>query len=505
MNVAAWNWGVMMPEFTILGFSILISVLDIFLPKKTNRNVFAWVGLIGVVLAGFFIVLNFGHDVTQIMGGKFRLDAFGNLFKLIFLSGVALVFLMSVSILDTKEVEHRGEFYYLILTALLGAMMMASSTDMITLFIGLELLSLSSYILVGSAKRKRKTNESAFKYIVSGGIATAVTLYGMSFIYGLTGSTNLVDIQSGLNQAFNQGYDFMVYLAFVLVFVGLAFKLALVPYHMWAPDVYEGATTPVTAFLAVVSKAAGFAIVLRFFFTGFIALQDVTKSGADAYIFSAELTWFIGLVAVISMIAGNMLALRQRDVKRMMAYSSIAHAAYIMVPFVTVTYMFFETVTFYLIAYLLMTAGAFTVIMIVNRDQGTQDIRSFAGLYHRSPWLAAAMTVFLLSLAGLPVTAGFFGKVYIFMNALAGGGYVPAGVMILTTVISYYYYFGIVQQMYMRPGTTESPVTIPGPAAAVVIIALVGTVGFGVVPGVLIDFIHTVFPNFGEMFHPAAR
>ncbi|GAB7387911.1 NADH-quinone oxidoreductase subunit NuoN [Bacillaceae bacterium] len=501
MKMTEWPWGVMAPEFTILAFATLLSLLDLVLPKRYDRRILAWLGLAGVVLAAVFVLQNVDREVTQILNGMFRLDAFGNAFKLLLLSAVGIVFLLS---LDREEngIPYRGEYCYLLLTALLGTMIMASSADMLTLFIGLEVLTVSSYILVGLRKKHLQTNEAAFKYVVAGGISTALTLYGMSFIYGLTGSTNLFVIAERLGAAFQGGYDFLVYLAFFLVFVGLSFKLVTVPYHMWAPDVYQGAPTPVTAFLSVVSKTAGFAIVLRFFLTSFREVIDFSAGGHSVLV--GRLALFIGILAALSMIVGNTLALRQTNVKRMMAYSSIAQAGYLLVPFATITQLLFEQTLFYLVAYLLMNLGAFAVIMIVNRDRGTEDIKSFAGLYHRAPWTAVAMTVFLLSLAGIPVTAGFFGKFYIFLSSVALGNYWLPAIMLVTSLVSYYYYFGIIRQMYMRPGNTEAPLKVPGPVAVVILIALVGTVGAGIAPEIVIGYLHHHFDIFGEMFVEAA-
>jgi NADH-quinone oxidoreductase subunit N len=502
--LAQYDWSVMAPEFTILIVATLVSIIDLFTNDKKDRRFLAWFGILGCVLAGWFVFQNVGNGVVEILEGSYRVDAYGNIFKLIFLTGTVFALLISLNYLDRKdEVLYHGEFYYLLLTGLLGAMIMSSSADLITLFVGLELLSISSYILVGIRKKNLQSNESAFKYVVSGGIATATTLYGMSFLYGLTGTTNIFVMGDRLAEAYAAGNGFLIYLAFALTFIGLSFKIATVPYHMWAPDVYQGAPTPVTAFLSVVSKAAGFALILRLFITSFRSVVDYDSPEGPRSILVDELTFVIGVLAAISMIVGNTLALRQTNIKRMMAYSSIAQAGYILVPFATITSLVFEQTVFYLVAYLLMNMGAFAVIMIVTRDRDTEDIRSFAGLYHRAPWLAIAMTFFLLSLAGIPISAGFFGKFYIFMSSLVLGNYWLAGIMIATSVVSYYYYFGIIRQMYMRPGATEAALRVPASIAFVVFVAFVGTVGVGLVPDTLMNFIHHNFP-FVEIIQPPA-
>lgn len=495
MDITAWEWGVMLPEFIVLGTATLLSLIDLFLPKGTDRRIFGWLGLLGVIIAGMFVLQRVGSEPVSIMNDMFRSDAFATAFKLIFLAGVALVFLMSLDRDEKREVVNRGEYYYLLLTALLGAMFMASSADLITLFVGLELLSLSSYILVGIRKRNLASNESAFKYVINGGIATALTLYGMSFVYGLTGSTDLFLIGERLNEAIGLGLDSVVFLGIILMFIGLSFKISVVPFHMWTPDVYQGAPTPITAFLSVISKAAGFAIIIRIFMTAFVRLID-NETGEYLY---TEIALFVGVAAALSMIIGNTLALRQTNIKRMMAYSTIAQAGYILVPFVTLTELFFSQTLYYIFAYLLMNLGAFAVIHAVNRDRGTEDIKGFAGLYHRSPFMGIAMTFFLLSLAGIPVTAGFFGKFYIFMSSLAINNYWLASIMVATSVVSYFYYFGVMRQMYMRPGTTESKVKVPAAITLVIVACFIGTVGLGILPDTVLNYLHENFNFFDEV------
>jgi NADH-quinone oxidoreductase subunit N len=399
------------------------------------------------------------------------------------------------------EISNQSEYYYLLLTALLGAMVMASSADIITLFVGLELLSISSFVLVGLRKKSLFANEASFKYVVSGGIATAFTLFGMSYMYGLSGTTNLYLMTERLAEAYNGGFAFLVLLSFAFVLVGISFKISAVPNHLWAADVYQGAATPITAFLAVVSKAAGFALVLRLLVTAYIGL--VTPEGHS--VLMQNLSVILSVAAALSMIIGNTMALRQTNVKRMMAYSGVAQAGYILVPFATLTNLFYEQTVFYLIAYLLASFGAFAVLMVVFRDQDTEELKSFAGLYHRSPLVAIAMTLFMLSFAGIPVSAGFFGKFYLFMSAILQKHYWLAAIMMGTSVISYYYYFGIIRQMYMRPGNTEAPLKVPTSVAVIIALMALGTFVFGIAPGSLFDFVQTYFdPNFdfGSMMTP---
>jgi len=502
-DIFSYDWSYLLPEFVILGVATLLSLLDLFWGKRLGQAVLGWIALAGVFLSGLFVVNNIQalSEPLSYMGDMMRVDDYGNAFKLLFLTGVAFTLILSLSYLKQKEIQHQGEYYYLLLTALLGAMVMASSADLITLFIGLELLSLSSFVLVGLRKKSRKANESSFKYVVSGGIATAFTLFGMSYLYGLTGTTNLFLITEGLSQAYMSGYAFLVLLSFAFLVAGLSFKISLVPNHMWAPDVYQGAATPVTAFLAVVSKAAGFALIFRILLNAFIGLMG--PEGNNLYL--DELSLILSIAAAASMIIGNTMALRQTNVKRLMAYSGIAQAGYIMVPFVTLTSLFFEQTMFYLFAYLLASFGAFAVIMAVQRDQQSGELKAFAGLYHRSPLVAVAMTIFLLSLAGIPVSAGFFGKFYLFISALHQQHYWLAAIMVATSVIGFYYYFGFIRQMYMRTGATEAPLALPASLTVVIAITALASFIFGVIPGAVTEFVHAYFNpafDFGNMNIP---
>ncbi|WP_139491102.1 NADH-quinone oxidoreductase subunit NuoN [Brevibacillus dissolubilis] len=502
-TIFSYDWSYLLPEFTVLGFATLVSLLDLFLGKRISKTALAWIALLGVVLAGVFVVGNMQAltEPIQYMNDMMRVDDYGNAFKLLFLTGVAFTILISMGYMQQGEVKDTGEYYYLILSGLLGAMVMASSADLITLFVGLELLSLSSYILVGLRKKSLNSNEAAFKYVVSGSLATAFTLFGMSYVYGLTGTTNLYQITERLAEAYSTGFGFMVLLSFVFLIAGLAFKISAAPNHMWAPDVYQGAPTPIASFLTVVSKAAGFALILRVLFTAYRGVMDQQM---QASVFE-ELLWFISIIAAISMIIGNTMAMRQTNIKRMMAYSGIAQAGYLLVPFAAISQFFFQQTVFYLFAYLLASFGAFAIIMVVTQDQKTEDLKAFAGLYHRAPLTAVAMTIFMLSLAGLPVSAGFFGKFFIIWSSILHANYWLAGIMIGTSIISYYYYFGVIRQMYMRTGDTEAKLRLPIGVGVVVLVCSLGTLVFGAVPDWGIQFIQAQLdPNFtfADMFTP---
>ncbi len=509
MNLFDLNWGLMAPEFTIVILVTLLVLVDLFLPRETKRAFLGYTAVIGIMVA---IFLTFKQmqlpGVEYLLNNTYRVDSFGGLFKMIFLLGTATVFLMSIGTVKRDGVDDEGEYYYLLLTALLGAMIMASSADLVTLYIGLELLSFSTYILVAMRKKNLKSNESAFKFIITGGVSSAIFIYGASFIYGLTGTTNLYLIAERLPMAFHSGYHLFTYLGFVLMFVGLAYKITVVPSHMWAPDVYEGAPTPITAFLSVISKAAGFAIIIRVFLTvfGLLATDVEVVGGVEHYRFFLfdEILIIFAVIAGLTMIIGNVVALLQTNVKRLLAYSSIAQAGYIFVPLATLIGIEFidlslTNIIFYLFAYVVMNLGAFAIVTVVTRDSGHDDITSFRGLYHRSPLLGIAMTVFLLSLAGLPITVGFIAKLNIFLSAISVDGYILAGIMLVTSVISYFYYFTIIRQMYMRPGETEAKISIGRAVQALVLILFLATLLLGIFPNALLDFINNHF-SFTDIF-----
>lgn len=508
-TLLSYDWQAMMPEFIILGTAVLLSLIDLFVGEHKSRRRFGLLALAGVVAALAFLFTQLGDPVTNILAGTYRLDSFSKAFKLLLLVGTAFVLLMSVHY-DKKEekIKHRGEFYYLFLTALLGAMVLTSSADMITLFVGLELLSLSSYIMAGLNKKDTSSNEAAFKYIVNGGIATAVTLFGMSYIYGLTGHTNLYDISLALSSKSEYAaliFDnrLLVAFAFIMVFVGLSFKLATVPFQMWAPDVYQGAPTPVTAFLSVVSKTAGFVLILRFLVIIFMNTPGIEVSpqyGAEPMFLSVQP--YLIAFAALAMIAGNTAALKQKNIKRLFAYSSIAQAGYVLVPFISLTSLTFDNVWFYLAAYLFMNLGAFAVIQVVTDHQGTEEVKAFSGLYKKSPWMALAMAVFLISLAGIPATAGFVGKFNIFVEAILAGQYLISSIMIATTVISYFYYFSIMAKMFSIP-VSESQVKVPLGPGLVMLFGVIGTLMLGIFPETALQFLHHYFP-FNDFFVPGS-
>ncbi|SES19804.1 NADH-quinone oxidoreductase subunit N [Salipaludibacillus aurantiacus] len=473
------NWSLMTPEIVLAALALLVFTIDFMTGIHGKKPFIGRLSVLSLLVTAVLVVVT--NSTSGSIAEVFVVDPFAMVFKLIILIGVAMVILISMNFLDRERNAevYQGEYYSIMLFAALGAMIMVSSADLITLFIGLEILSISSYVLAGFKKYSRPSTEAAIKYVVLGGTASAFILYGMSFLYGLTGSTSLLEIGQAVPMLFEE-YTFVVMMSFLFMLAGFGFKISIVPFHMWAPDVYEGAPTPVTAFLSVVSKLAGFGIILRVFFLGFGGVFQ-------------EWAFIIAVIAAITMIAGNFIALTQTNVKRLMAYSGIAQAGYLLVPVATVIGdVGINMIVFYSVAYLMMTLGAFAVITLVTEDTGTSDLSSFAGLYQRAPYLAIAMTVFLVSLAGLPLTAGFIGKAYIFFGAVAGEMLWLAIIMIVTSVISFFYYFGFIKQMFMTdPRPNDKELAVSGSMQTVVTVSLAVTVILGILPGLVLDIFNT--------------
>lgn len=491
------------PELTVTIFAIVLAILDLLLPRRANRNIIGWLTILGMVAAAAFVVwlmldLKSAAEVSgqpadgvhNLLGMSYRIDDFGSLLKLVFLGSSAFIVLASLGSVRSDDVPVKGEFYYFMLPAALGAMVMSSSGDLITLFVGLELLGITSYVLVGMRKRSGLSGESAFKYLVTGGVASAFILYGMSFLYGVTGTTYLTEIGNGLGEAITD-YRALVYVAFFLMTAGFAMKLALAPFHAWAADVYQGAPTPVTSFLAVVSKGAAFAMLYRIFMnTAFYFVEHDPVVQKDLYL-------GLSVLAAAAMIVGTAGALRQRNVKRLLALSGVANAGILLIPLsldVTMLHMsLFSEFIYYLLAYAFMNIGAFAVLTVVSRGSGNETLSGFAGLYHRAPWTAVGMTVLLCSLAGLPVTGGFFGKLFILFGTVQTRDYWLAAILLATTIVSYAVYFGIIRQMYMRGGEEESAIRIPGPAGVSIWLCVAATLALGFLPSPVLDWIDGMF------------
>jgi NADH-quinone oxidoreductase subunit N len=439
------------PEILLAAAGLLLLLVGTIGRGLSNRQS-ALVALAGLVLTAvlLFRVRLLVPGRVLILGDTFVLDGFSFFWKVLVLIATALVILLSIRFLE--EGGYRAaEYYALLLLASTGMLLMASGYTLLTIWIALETMALSSYILAGYFKRHFRSSEASLKYFILGALSSGILLYGISLLYGAAGTVQLAELSRALGEANAKG-NFLVPLGWVLLASGLFFKVSAVPFHIWTPDVYVGAPTPVTAYLAVASKAASFAILIRIFYEGLGSLQ-------------ADWTWLMAAVAAATMIWGNLAALTQDNVKRMLAYSSIAHAGYVLIGVLTASEIGLWSVLFYLLAYTFITIGAFAVVILLERKEyAGETCADYAGLAQRSPFLAAMMVIFLVALTGIPPTGGFFGKVYLFAAAVQAGWTWLAVVGVLTSALSLYYYFRIVVYMYQSDSTATTPVPLRAPA-----------------------------------------
>ena len=457
------------PELVLAGGAMLLLLLSVLTPRSDRL-------LLGTALATVLATLVALGPLASLDAtaarGLLAIDGFAVFFKVVVLLSAALTLLMSAPYLRVEGIR-AGEYYFLILCAALGMMFMASGVDLITLFIGLETMAVSFYVLVGFLKPNPRSNEAAVKYFLLGGFSLGILLYGMSLLYGATGTTSLEGIAAALR---GQEVSLVLVLAVILVGAGMGFKIAAVPFHMWAPDVYEGAPTPVTAFLSVGSKAASFAMLLRIFMVGLPAL-------------AAEWSLLFYALAVVSMTVGNIAALTQSNLKRMLAYSSIAHAGYLLIGVVVGTERGVTAMLVYLGVYLFMQLGAFAVVAAMRRgDIIGDELKDLNGLSKRSPMAAFALLVFMLSLGGIPPTAGFMGKVWLFGAAIDAEFYWLAVIAVANSALSIYYYIRVVVFMWINQDEAVGSPIVIGPAMRLALgVALVGTLVFGLYPQFLFE------------------
>ena len=466
------DWHALAPELVVVGVLCLVLVVDLFLPddRKGVLPSLAGLGLLGALVPVLTLAVD-GADRTM-FGGAYAVDNFALVTKALFLVAGYVTVLLSTNYVAEGDYAE-GEYYFLLLSSILGMTVMASARDLITIFVALEMLSIPAYLLAGWRKRDSKGNEAGVKYYLMGVFATGVLLYGMSLLYGVAGTTQL----AGIGEALATGGESipLITMAVVFVIAGFAFKVSAVPFHTWAPDTYEGAPTPITAFLSVSSKAAGFVALLQLVIIGFAGQTDVVR----------PLMW---VLAAGSMTIGNVVALRQTNLVRMLAYSGISQAGFILAPMAVVGQIggsTLSTVVTYLIIYAAMNLGAFTVVMAVARKTGSAEISTFGGLFGYAPSLAVLMSVFLFALAGIPPLAGWLAKFVAFravVEADTGWAYALAVVMAVNTVISLAYYANVAKEMWMNPAPDgdETPVRVPVSLSAALTITAVLTLAFGV-------------------------
>ena len=474
-----------LPILLLSIFALGILIMDLMMPEEM-KWVNAVTAFVGVLLATCGVVriqhaLDLSHRTwVPAFVGSMVIDHFTLYFWYLFLAGTAVAILMSVHYMDEEREQH-GEFYALMLFSVVGMMSMAAGFDIVLIFIGLELMAICTYVLVGFLRRDRRSNEAALKYLLLGAFSSGIFAYGLSLLYGLTGSTNLAVIRERLTHDLAQSQnhaDPVAVLALVTVAAGLLFKIAAVPFHQWAPDAYEGAPTSITGFMSVAVKAAAWAMLLRVLGMGLYPLR---------------LIWvpLLIFVSLATMTAANLAALTQNNLKRLLAYSSIAHVGYMLLGVVAYGSAIenaamtdgVKGILLYLLVYTFMNLGAFAVIASLRRrDVIGDDIDDFAGLFARAPTEAVLMLVFLLSLAGIPPLAGFWGKYFIFLSLIETRHYALAAVAVLYAVFGLYYYMRIASAMFMRPALDTEPIRAGGAMWGALWVSLAATLAIGVYP-----------------------
>jgi NADH-quinone oxidoreductase subunit N len=457
------DYHAILPELILSGTILLVIVVDVFLPPR-RKWISMPVGLVGV-LATLGAVLSLVGETRSTFDGMFVVDNFAILFKLFFLTVAIVVLLLSLRYFREGGF-YQGEYYFLLLTSFLGCILMPSSRDLLMLFISLELVSAPGFLMAAFRKNDPRGNEGGLKFFLIGVLSTAVMLYGMSIVYGLTGTTRLDGIGEAL-AGVGAAQETLVWASILFIVAGFAFKVSAVPFQFWAPDTYEGSPVPVAAFLAVASAASGFAGLLQLMFVAFPAQAEFWTT-----IFAA--------LSIATMTIGNLVALQQRQVVRLLAYSGIAQTGYILLPFAlvgasaAVDSAAFSSAVTYILIYGVMNLGAFAVVIAVSRRSPGLLIGDFAGLARRAPLLAVGMTVFMVSLAGVPPTGGFWAKIFIFTAAIDRGGIGPwlAGAMVVNSVVSVAYYFAIPKAMIFTDAEDRSPLEASPLVTAVVGLAL---------------------------------
>ncbi len=482
----AIDWHAVAPELVLLGFGALLTTLDAIFLERGRKLTSTLAGI--ALLATMIPIVTLAIDGTDrvLFNGAYVVDNFALVMKAMFLLSGYVVVLLSTNYVAEGD-YWENEYYGMLISSVLGMIVMASARDLVTIFVALELLSIPAYLMATWRKRDLRSNEAGLKYYLMGVFASAIMLYGMSLLYGLAGSTILADIGDTINA--DENASSIASLAVVFVIAGFAFKVSAVPFHTWAPDTYEGAPTPVTAFLAVASKAAGFVALVQLIFLAFWGRDDVYE----------PLMW---VLAAASMTVGNLVALRQTNMVRMMAYSGIASAGYIMAPLAVageslgVADESLRAVVTYLVIYAAMNLGVFAVIMAIARKTRSAEISSYAGLFQYAPGLTVAMTVFLMALAGIPPLGGWWAKFVVFralVNADTGLGYTLAAIAAVNSVVALYYYLSVLRTMWAddAPDGDVTPIRIPFSLQAALGLTVLATLAFGVWPA-LVDTVSDV-------------
>lgn len=471
-----------MPEIIVLAGACLLILLDLLL-YKNQKHIIAYLSLFVIIIAAAGSWIIAGSSV-HIFDRMFVVDGYSTFFKMVLYLATFLAVLLSINYIRIEGVEH-GEYYILMLFALSGMMIMVSGTDLLSIYVGLELMALSIYVLTGFMQYSERSNEASMKYVILGAFSSGILLYGISLVYGVTGSTQMEEIATALKrQESPDSIDLALVLAIIFLIAGFGFKVAAVPFHMWAPDVYEGAPTSITAFMSVGPKAASFAVLLRVFIE---ALGSVSTSW---------ITLVAGL-SVLTMAVGSIIALAQTNIKRMLAYSSIAHAGYALLGLVAGGPDGIASVMLYMLIYTFMNMGIFgTIILLRKGNFKGENIEDYTGLSKVNKAAAFLMLIFLFSLAGIPPTAGFVGKFYIFMGLIRSGFVSLAIIAVIMSAISAYFYIRIVMLIYMKEPTHEFDLARSPANSIALAIATIGTLIIGILPAWFLDMVKSsIFPG----------
>jgi len=457
------------PVLVLSVFAMLVLVLDLW--GGRNKSLLVFTSLVGLLMTAISAFAK--HPIPAYsFNDSYVVDHLSLFFICIFTISSALAILLSVEY-NEREGIRAGEYYALILFCTVGMILLASSTDMIMIFLGIEIVSICLYVLAGIRRNDQRSNEAALKYFLLGAFATGFLLYGMTLVYGSTGSTNLFKIAEFVKNPSAQSNPLLM-MGLVLLVIGFGFKVASVPFHMWAPDVYQGAPTPVTAFMAVGPKAAAFAAFFRVF--------------ADAFPeMSSSWEMLLSIIAVLSMFVGNLGAIMQTNIKRMLAFSSISHAGYILMAIIAKNSLGSSSLLFYMLSYAFMTFGVFGIVIILGRKgEENLEIKNYSGLAYKHPVIALSMTIFLLSLGGLPPFAGFVAKFYLFSAAIQEGLLTLVIIAVLNSAISFYYYLKVVVFMYMKEPEAEFKISLTPITLFVILIGVIGTINLGIFPNSII-------------------
>ncbi len=481
LNIPSWSdlryW---LPEMILCGTFLFALIGDLLVRGKRTWVPFA-ISVMGLVTAGAYAVAALGHGVDsshRIMGDLMVVDSMAVFFRLLFIfAGLATVLFAwtSEEIMGRKR-ENKGEFFALTVLMTAAMMVMAEARDLLMLFLSMEAVGLTSYVMAGYMRTSLRSTEASLKYVLFGAVSSAIMLYGMSLLYGMTGSMEFASIRTELLTGDVNPFGLLVVV--VLILAGMSYKIAAVPFHFWCPDVYEGAPTPVSALFSVGPKAAGFALMIRFFYTTFAAGTD---AGA-ALVQNINWPLLVAVMSVATMTYGNLVALRQSNVKRMLAYSSIAHVGYLLMGFVLLTSAGLASILFYLLVYTLMNLGAFFVVVAINNHIKSEELEDYTGIGFRAPWLGVMMTIFLASLTGVPPFAGFVGKFYLFTAVMDQQWFWLAIAAALNSVVSLYYYFKVVRAMFLTQpaeGADTSPLKLHWLQYVVLAMLAIPTLGLG--------------------------